>query len=51
MSYKQRISKLEAKHRPPGPAPIVVIYPGDPIPEGAEVVLVDDICGSDMDEL
>ena len=40
---KKRIVELEKIIAPPGPAPVVVIDAGDPIPVGARVVLIDDI--------
>lgn len=39
---KKRIAELE-KALLPTRAKVVIIEPGDPIPEGAEVVIIDDI--------
>ena len=39
---KKRLAELERALQPTG-AKVVIIEPGDPIPEGAEVVIIDDI--------
>lgn len=43
MNIRRRIDELQKRFAPPGPAPVVVIDAGDPIPAGARVVLIDDI--------
>jgi hypothetical protein len=40
--FIKRIEKIEDK-KLPRPAPVVLIEEGEPIPEGAEVVLIDNI--------
>ena len=39
---RRRLAELEQALKPTG-AKVVIIDPGDPIPEGAEVVIIDDV--------
>ena len=41
-TLERRIRALEQKQRPHSPG-IVIISPGDPVPEGARHVIIDDI--------
>lgn len=41
-NISKRLSELERLINPE-PAPVVIIKPGDKIPEGAQVVIIDDI--------
>ncbi len=43
VDVRRRIEGLEKKYAPPGPAPAVIIEPGDPVPAEAQVVFIDDI--------
>lgn len=42
MTMKKRVEQLEAIKQP-GPPPIVIIKEGEPVPEGAKIVIVDNI--------
>lgn len=41
-NINKRLAELERLFNPP-PAPVAIICPGDPVPKGAYVVIVDDI--------
>ena len=43
MDIKRRIITLERYFKPPGPSPVVVVKPGDPIPPGTRVAVINDI--------